>query len=175
MKYSWKFMSNLQIFRGSKLFIIGNLVPESIQRHQWSQSHLTTRQCSLHVFHDSKDSQSETVIQDDYVLRFLFRSYDKLRAVAAREGLELDKYGDVLTFHADNTGPGRPSKKVEDWRADPCVLSVTEEGLPPGWAKIVRQCPKGRSIFFKSPTKTRIRWVPRTCFSWVHFLLLMAN
>jgi hypothetical protein len=91
-----------------------------------------------------------------------YRSNDKVRAVARRECIDMERYSDALRFHADNTGPGRPSKRVEEWKADPCVLSVTEEGLPPGWVKIVRQCPKGRSVFFKSPTRTRIRWVPRS-------------
>jgi hypothetical protein len=56
-------------------------------------------------------------------------------------------------------GKGRDPrvKTVEEWRADPTVLSVTEEGLPPGWAKIVKRSQGGnKKVFFKSPTKSRI-------------------
>ncbi len=60
---------------------------------------------------------------------------------------------------------GRASrvKTIDEWRADPTVLSVTEEGLPPGWAKIVKRSPCGsKKVFFASPTKGHIEWV----FQW---------
>jgi hypothetical protein len=48
-------------------------------------------------------------------------------------------------------------KTIDDWKADPTVLSVTEEGLPPGWAKIVKLLPCGsKQVFFTSPTNSHI-------------------
>jgi hypothetical protein len=48
-------------------------------------------------------------------------------------------------------------KTIDEWRADPTVLSVTEEGLPFGWAKIVKRSSCGtKRVFFKSPTKSSI-------------------
>jgi hypothetical protein len=48
-------------------------------------------------------------------------------------------------------------KTIDEWKADPTVLSVVEEGLPPGWAKIVKKSgikKKCQRAFFKSPTKS---------------------
>ena len=70
----------------------------------------------------------------------------------------MNDYGDVLWFYDDNA-PTRtqPSKSVDEWKEDPTVVSVTEEGLPPGWVKIIQNSPKGKRVFFKSPTKARIK------------------
>jgi hypothetical protein len=86
------------------------------------------------------------------------RSYDVIRAVAKREGVDMDKYGDVLRLHVNDHAHTPTSKSVEEWRADPSVISVTEAGLPPGWVKIVRLSPAGeRKVFFKSPSRANIR------------------
>ncbi len=67
----------------------------------------------------------------------------------------MDEYGGALRLHDDNVAP---CKSVEDWKADPSVISVTEEGLPPGWVKIVqRQCSGKPKVFFKSPSRPNIR------------------
>jgi hypothetical protein len=48
-------------------------------------------------------------------------------------------------------------KTIDEWKADPTVLSVTGEGLPLGWAKIVKRLPCGSNkVFFTSPTKLHI-------------------
>jgi hypothetical protein len=48
-------------------------------------------------------------------------------------------------------------KTIDEWKADPTVLSITEEGLPPGWAKIVRRSYCGRKrVSFSSPTRACI-------------------
>jgi hypothetical protein len=67
----------------------------------------------------------------------------------------MDKYGDALRLH---NGYPTPTKSVDDWKADPSVISVTEAGLPPGWVKIVRMLPHGKpETFFKTPNKAKIR------------------
>jgi hypothetical protein len=49
---------------------------------------------------------------------------------------------------------------IDEWKADPTVLSVTEEGLPPGWAKIIKRSQGGnKKVFFKSPTTACIKLV----------------
>jgi hypothetical protein len=49
-------------------------------------------------------------------------------------------------------------KTIDEWKADPTALSVTEEGLPPGWAKIVKRLANGRKkVYFQSPTKGCIK------------------
>jgi hypothetical protein len=86
---------------------------------------------------------------------FPLRSYEEIRKVAEKEGVDMDKYGDVLRLH---DGKPVPTKSVDDWKADPAVISVTEAGLPPGWAKIVKMLPHGKPLtFFKTPTKAKIR------------------
>ncbi len=49
---------------------------------------------------------------------------------------------------------GTRAKTIDEWKADPTVVSVTEEGLPPGWTKIVKR-PQGgnKRVFFKSSTR----------------------
>jgi hypothetical protein len=76
--------------------------------------------------------------------------------VAEREGITLAKYDDVLKLHDDTAV--RASKSVKDWKADPSVICVTEQGLPVGWVRIVRRTPKGHAlVFFKSPRRANIR------------------
>jgi hypothetical protein len=61
-------------------------------------------------------------------------------------------------FATARKGKGRDPrvKTVQEWRADPTVLSVTQDGLPPGWAKIVKRSQGGnKKVFFKFPTKSR--------------------
>jgi hypothetical protein len=48
-------------------------------------------------------------------------------------------------------------RSLDEWRGDPDVLFITEEGLPPGWAKIVKRYNDGKRAFFKSPTKSYIK------------------
>jgi hypothetical protein len=53
------------------------------------------------------------------------------------------------------------AKTIDEWKADPTVLSVIEEGLPPGWTKIVKKAGNKnkrvfKKVFFKSSTKNCI-------------------
>jgi hypothetical protein len=88
---------------------------------------------------------------------FLSSTYDEIRAVAKKEGICLEEYGDVLRLHDDNAVQVQPPRTVEEWKSDPSVVSVTDEGLPPGWVKIIRQFPGGKRAIFKSPTKGTIK------------------
>ncbi len=92
-------------------------------------------------------------------------SSDELLAVVTREGINLNEYGDVLRLHDDKVFHVRQSKSVEDWKADPSVILATENGLPPGWVKIVRRRPGNRNlVFFQSPTRASIRWASQILF-----------
>jgi hypothetical protein len=48
---------------------------------------------------------------------------------------------------------GRRASTLHALKADRTVISVVEEGLPPGWSKIIRRSQTGdKRVFFKSPS-----------------------
>jgi hypothetical protein len=71
----------------------------------------------------------------------------------------MEKYGDVLRLYANSSCHPHAPKSIEEWKSDPSVLSITDEGLPPGWVKIIRQYRGGKEkrVIFKSPSKGMIR------------------
>jgi hypothetical protein len=85
-----------------------------------------------------------------------FRNYEDLRIATSGEGINMGEYGDVFHFKEDGSFRGRRRKTLEEWKVDPSVIAIIEDGLPSGWAKIVRQFPDGKRVFFKSPTKSHI-------------------
>jgi hypothetical protein len=75
-----------------------------------------------------------------------------IREVAESEGVDMDKYGEVLKLHENHAH----RKSVEQWKADPTVVSVTDAGLPPGWVKIIQKRKRGKRVFFRSPSEACI-------------------